>query len=67
MRTFYPYKIFAHPRLKDLTYLFRLDNDSSILEATCYDPFECMSTTNPMLSAVKDLIMLSSQPRCGIM
>ncbi|KAJ7438012.1 hypothetical protein B0H11DRAFT_2106021 [Mycena galericulata] len=42
MCAFYAYKIFSHPRIKDLTYFLRLDDDSSILEPTCFDPFEYM-------------------------
>ncbi|KAJ7754684.1 glycosyltransferase family 15 protein [Mycena maculata] len=46
MCAFYSYKIFSHPRIKDLTYYLRLDDDSSILEPTCIDPFEYMHVQN---------------------
>lgn len=46
MCAFYSYKIFSHPRIKDLTYYLRLDDDSSVLAPSCIDPFEYMHTHN---------------------
>lgn len=46
MGAFYSYKIFSHPRIKELTYFLRLDDDSSILAPTCNDPFEYMHAHN---------------------
>ncbi|KAJ6607915.1 glycolipid 2-alpha-mannosyltransferase-domain-containing protein [Mycena sp. CBHHK59/15] len=46
MCAFYSYKIFAHPRIKDLTYYLRLDDDSSVREPACFDPFEYMHVNN---------------------
>ncbi|KAJ7508805.1 nucleotide-diphospho-sugar transferase [Mycena galericulata] len=46
MCAFYAYKILYHPRIKDLTYFLRLDDDSSILEPACFDPFEYMHVHN---------------------
>ncbi|KAJ7458324.1 glycosyltransferase family 15 protein [Mycena galericulata] len=46
MCAFYSYKIFSHPRIRDLTYYLRLDDDSSVLGPTCLDPFEYMHTSN---------------------
>ncbi|KAJ7174931.1 nucleotide-diphospho-sugar transferase [Mycena filopes] len=43
---FFSYKIFNHPRIKDLTYYLRLDDDSHILRPACFDPFEYMHTYN---------------------
>ncbi|KAJ7037860.1 glycolipid 2-alpha-mannosyltransferase-domain-containing protein [Mycena alexandri] len=40
MCAFYSYKIFSHPRVKDLTFYFRLDDDSFIREPVCFDPIE---------------------------
>ncbi|KAJ7651296.1 glycosyltransferase family 15 protein [Roridomyces roridus] len=46
MCSFYSHKIFSHPRIKDLTYYLRLDDDSSVLSPTCIDPFEYMHVHN---------------------
>lgn len=46
MCAFYSYKIFLHPRIKDLTYYLRLDDDSSVLGPTCNDPFAYMHHHN---------------------
>ena len=46
MCAFFSYKIFSHPRIKDLTYYFRLDDDSHVREPTCFDPFEYMHVHN---------------------
>ncbi|KAJ7615550.1 glycosyltransferase family 15 protein [Roridomyces roridus] len=46
MCAFYSHKIFSHPRIKDLTYYLRLDDDSSVLSPTCIDPFEYMHVNN---------------------
>jgi len=46
MCAFYSYKIFDHPRIRDLTYFLRLDDDSTIREPVCYDPFEYMHVHN---------------------
>ncbi|KAJ7045292.1 glycosyltransferase family 15 protein [Mycena alexandri] len=43
---FFSYKIFNHPRIKDLTYYFRLDDDSHITKPACFDPFEYMHVHN---------------------
>jgi mannosyltransferase len=43
---FFSYKIFSHPRIKDLTYYFRLDDDSYVREPACFDPFEYMHVNN---------------------
>ncbi|KAJ7368732.1 glycosyltransferase family 15 protein [Mycena albidolilacea] len=46
MCAFFSYKIFTHPRIRDLTYYFRLDDDSFIREPACFDPLEYMHATN---------------------
>ncbi|KAJ7110286.1 nucleotide-diphospho-sugar transferase [Mycena crocata] len=46
MCAFFSYKIFQHPRIKDLTYYLRLDDDSFIREPLCFDPFEFMHINN---------------------
>ncbi|KAJ7658258.1 glycosyltransferase family 15 protein [Mycena polygramma] len=43
---FFSYKIFNHPRIKDLTYYLRLDDDSYVREPACLDPFEYMHVHN---------------------
>ncbi|KAF7362901.1 Nucleotide-diphospho-sugar transferase [Mycena venus] len=43
---FFSYKIFNHPRIRDLTYYFRLDDDSHVHSPTCFDPFEYMHVNN---------------------
>ncbi|KAJ7754469.1 nucleotide-diphospho-sugar transferase [Mycena metata] len=42
MCAFFSYKIFRHPRVRDLTYYLRLGDDSFIQAPTCFDPFEYM-------------------------
>ncbi|KAJ6450929.1 glycosyltransferase family 15 protein, partial [Mycena sanguinolenta] len=44
--SFFSYKIFNHPRIKDLTYYLRLDDDSYVREPACFDPFEYMHVHN---------------------
>ncbi|KAF7333269.1 Glycosyltransferase family 15 protein [Mycena sanguinolenta] len=46
MCSFFSYKIFNHPRIKDLTYYLRLDDDSYVREPACFDPFEYMHIHN---------------------
>ncbi|KAJ7185540.1 glycolipid 2-alpha-mannosyltransferase-domain-containing protein [Mycena filopes] len=46
MCAFFSYKIFRHPRIKDLTYYLRLDDDSFIREPVCFDPIEYMHVKN---------------------
>ncbi|KAJ7088825.1 glycosyltransferase family 15 protein [Mycena belliarum] len=46
MCAFFSYKIFAHPRIRDLTYYLRLDDDSAVHAPACLDPFEYMHTHN---------------------
>ncbi|KAK7036367.1 glycosyltransferase family 15 protein [Favolaschia claudopus] len=43
---FFSHKIFSHPRISNLTYFLRLDDDSHITHPTCIDPFEYMHTKN---------------------
>ncbi|KAJ7243823.1 nucleotide-diphospho-sugar transferase [Mycena haematopus] len=43
---FFSYKIFNHPRIRDLTYYLRLDDDSEVREPACFDPFEYMHVHN---------------------
>ncbi|KAJ6492250.1 glycosyltransferase family 15 protein [Mycena sanguinolenta] len=43
---FFSYKIFSHPRIKDLTYFWRLDDDSHVTAPACFDPFEYMHVHN---------------------
>ncbi|KAK6981585.1 glycosyltransferase family 15 protein [Favolaschia claudopus] len=43
---FFSHKIFSHPRISNLTYFLRLDDDSHITHPTCIDPFEYMHTHN---------------------
>ncbi|KAJ7754471.1 glycolipid 2-alpha-mannosyltransferase-domain-containing protein [Mycena metata] len=45
MCAFFSYKIFRHPRVKDLTFYFRLDDDSFIQEPVCFDPIEYLHAT----------------------
>ncbi|KAJ7470975.1 nucleotide-diphospho-sugar transferase [Mycena latifolia] len=53
MCAFYSYKIFFHPRIKDLTYYLRLDDDSTIREPACFDPFEYMHVNNKSYAFTK--------------
>ncbi|KAJ7861774.1 glycolipid 2-alpha-mannosyltransferase-domain-containing protein [Mycena leptocephala] len=46
MCAFFSYKIFSHPRIKDLTYYLRLDDDSHVTKPACLDPFEYMHVNN---------------------
>ncbi|KAK7060023.1 glycosyltransferase family 15 protein [Favolaschia claudopus] len=46
MCAFFSYKIFNHPSIRDLTYFFRLDDDSYVREPACFDPFEYMHINN---------------------
>jgi mannosyltransferase len=46
MCAFFSYKIFSHPRIKDLTYYLRLDDDSHVTKPACLDPFEYMHVHN---------------------
>jgi mannosyltransferase len=46
MCAFFSYKIFNHPRIRDLTYYLRLDDDSYVREPACFDPFEYMHVNN---------------------
>lgn len=46
MCAFFSYKIFSHPRIKDLTYYLRLDDDSTVYAPACFDPFEYMHVNN---------------------
>ncbi|KAJ6550164.1 nucleotide-diphospho-sugar transferase [Mycena capillaripes] len=46
MCAFFSYKIFSHPRIKDLTYYLRLDDDSYVREPACFDPFQYMHVNN---------------------
>ncbi|KAF7349032.1 Glycosyltransferase family 15 protein [Mycena venus] len=47
MCAFFSYKIFNHPRIKDLTYYLRLDDDSYVrAPGACFDPFEYMHIHN---------------------
>jgi mannosyltransferase len=50
MCSFFSYKIFKHPRIRDLTYYFRLDDDSFIHEPACFDPVEYMHVNNMSFS-----------------
>ncbi|KAJ7830184.1 glycolipid 2-alpha-mannosyltransferase-domain-containing protein [Mycena olivaceomarginata] len=43
---FFSYKIFNHPRIRDLTYFLRLDDDSHVPSPACFDPFEYMHVYN---------------------
>ncbi|KAF8191933.1 nucleotide-diphospho-sugar transferase [Mycena galopus ATCC 62051] len=44
--SFFSHKIFNHPRIKDLTYFLRLDDDSHVTAPACFDPFEYMHVNN---------------------
>ncbi|KAJ7662869.1 glycolipid 2-alpha-mannosyltransferase-domain-containing protein [Mycena rosella] len=46
MCAFFSYKIFEHPRIKDLTYYLRLDDDSTVRAPACLDPFEYVHAHN---------------------
>ncbi|KAJ7740866.1 glycolipid 2-alpha-mannosyltransferase-domain-containing protein [Mycena olivaceomarginata] len=50
MCSFFSYKIFKHPRIRDLTYYFRLDDDSFIHKPACFDPVEYMHANNMSFS-----------------
>ncbi|KAJ7185560.1 glycosyltransferase family 15 protein [Mycena filopes] len=42
MCAFMSYKVFDHPRIRDLTYYWRLDDDSLLYKPACYDPIHYM-------------------------
>lgn len=46
MCAFFATQIFAHPRLRDVTYYMRLDTDSYLLSPPCADPFARMHARN---------------------
>lgn len=46
MCAFFATQIFAHPRLRDVTYYMRLDTDSYLLSPPCEDPFARMHSRN---------------------
>ncbi|KAJ7709764.1 nucleotide-diphospho-sugar transferase [Mycena rosella] len=53
MCAFNSYKIFSHPRITNLTYYLRLDDDSTIRSPACFDPFEYMHVNNKSYAFTK--------------